>query len=72
MTIPYERYRAVIGTEDFLYKLCNPKETPRVPSEVRRMARFCLRHYPTKFDMERACQGTPEVFANEFWPKENK
>lgn len=71
MTIPYERYRSVISTEEFLYKLCNPKETPRVPSKVRRMAHFCLRHYPTKFDMDRACSKVPEVFEKEFWPNKN-
>lgn len=69
MTVPYERYRSVINTEDFLYKLCNPKDTPRVPSEVRRMARSCLRHYPTKFDMERVCNAIPEVFEKEFWQR---
>jgi hypothetical protein len=31
--------------------LCNPKKTPRVPSEVRDRARSLLKHYPRKFDM---------------------
>lgn len=70
MTVPYERYRAVLNAEEFLLSLCDPKKTPRVPSQVRKMARSCLKHYPHKFDMERACEAVPDIFAKEFWPKE--
>lgn len=72
MTIPYERYRAVLNTEEFLLSLCDPKKTPRVPGQIRKMARSCLKHYPHKFEMERACESAPEIFEKEFCLKENK
>lgn len=52
MTLPYERTRAVLMTEEFLRDLMDAKKTPRVPKDIRRMAYTCLRHYPTKFEME--------------------
>jgi len=45
MTIPSERTRAVINTRKLLLKLLSPKETPRVPKEIRKMAGRLLRHY---------------------------
>lgn len=50
--MPYERTNAVMSTEQFLLELCDSKKTPRVPGDIRRMARSLLRHYPSKFDME--------------------
>lgn len=52
MTLPYERTRAVVQTEEFLKNLINPKKTPRVPKEIRKQAYFLLRHYPNQIDME--------------------
>lgn len=52
MTIPVERTRAVLYTQDFLMDLLDPKKTPRVPKEVRRRAGSLLRHYPSDFDLE--------------------
>ncbi len=63
MTLPDERYRAVIWTELFLKDLCNPTKTPRVPKHVREQARSLLRHYPSTWDMNRAAEGAPDVFA---------
>ncbi len=63
MTLPDERYRAVIWTELFLKDLCNPAKTPRVPRHVREQARSLLRHYPNTWDMNRAADGSPDVFA---------
>ena len=37
---------AVVATRDFLLRLIDTKETPRIPREVRREARALLRHYP--------------------------
>jgi len=51
MTLPIERTHAVLNTEKFLLKLCNPKETPGVPKSIREEARGLLRHYPTKYDL---------------------
>lgn len=71
MTIPYERYRAVLNAEDFLLSLLDPKKTPHVPKDIRRQAGWCLKHYPTRYDMEQVCKTSPDVFKNEFWLKEN-
>lgn len=62
MTLPDERYRAVIQTRRFLLDLCNPQHTPRIPRIIREHARSMLRHYPSDWDMERACQDSPDVF----------
>lgn len=51
MTIPYERTRAVVQTEEFLLSLIDPKKTPRIPLAIRQEAHRLLRHYPNKFDM---------------------
>jgi hypothetical protein len=62
MTLPDERYRAIVQTQKFLLDLCNSQHTPRVPKLVRDRARSMLRHYPTTFDMQRAAAGSPDVF----------
>jgi hypothetical protein len=59
MTLPDERYRAVIQTEKFLKEILS---TPRVPKAIKDRARSCLRHYPVWYDMQRAAEGAPEVF----------
>lgn len=51
MTLPFERTRAVIYTEDFLQELLDPKRTPRVPIKIRKQAASLLRHYPSEFEM---------------------
>ncbi len=63
MTLPDERYRAVVQTRRFLLDLCNREHTPRVPKLVRDTARSMLRHYPSDWDMQRAAASCPEVFA---------
>jgi len=53
MTMPYERKNSVIRTEQFLISLCDPKQTPRVPSAVRQEARRLLKHYPTEYHIDK-------------------
>ena len=62
MTLPDERYRAVVQTRRFLLDLCNPEHTPRVPKLVRETARAMLRHYPTDHDMQQAAAANPAMF----------
>jgi hypothetical protein len=62
MTLPDERYRAVKFARDFLYSLCDSKKTPGVPKAIREQARGILRHYPSDWDMNRAADGSPDVF----------
>jgi len=59
MTLPDERYRAVVQTQRFLLRILT---TPRVPKAVKDEARACLRHYPSDWDMNRAAEGAPEIF----------
>jgi hypothetical protein len=60
MTLPDERYRAVLQTQKFLVEILN---TPRVPKAIKDNARYCLRHYPTEYDMSKAAQTSPDIFA---------
>ena len=60
MTLPDERYRAVVQTKRFLLEILT---TPRVPKEVKEQARRCLRHYPDDWDMDQAAEASPHLFA---------
>lgn len=60
MTLPDERYRAVVQTHRFLLELLT---TPRVPKAVKDQARACLRHFPNEWDMDQAADASPHVFA---------
>lgn len=65
MTIPSERTRAVVYTEQFLCDLLDPKKTPRVPKEIRQRARALLRHYPNRFEMEMTVREGSSYFGDE-------
>ena len=68
MTLPDERYRAVVQTRRFLLDLCNPEHTPRVSKLVRDTARAMLRHYPSDFEMQTVAELAPHVFAEKMEP----
>jgi hypothetical protein len=68
MTLPDERYRAVIQTRRFLLDLCNSQHTPRVPKLVRETARAALRHYPSDWEMQQAAAAAPQVFQERMEP----
>ena len=65
MTLPDERYRAVVQTEKFLQELLS---TPRIPKSIKDNARWCLRHYPSKYDMQRTALQAPDVFQERMEP----
>ena len=65
MTLPDERYRAVVQTQRFLLQILT---TPRVPKAIKDQARSCLRHYPSDWDMNRAAEYCPEVFQQHMEP----
>jgi hypothetical protein len=65
MTLPDERYRAVVQTQRFLLEILT---TPRVPKAIKDQARWCLRHYPSEYDMQIAAIGAPEVFQKRMEP----
>lgn len=60
MTLPDERYRAVVRTQKFLIEILN---TPRVPKVIKDGAKHCLRHYPSEYDMKKTAQTSPDIFA---------
>jgi hypothetical protein len=60
MTLPHERTRSVIQTEQFLRELVDAHATPRVPRAVRQRARDLLTHYPCKYLMNVAAQQEPD------------
>lgn len=65
MTLPDERYRAVVKTQEFLVEILN---TPRVPKSIKENARWCLRHYPSAWDMKQAAKNCPDVFQEHMEP----
>ena len=69
MTLPDERYRSVLYAERFLRELATDrKKYPRVGAAARREAMSILRHYPSTYDLDRAAQRSPDVFAREMEP----
>jgi hypothetical protein len=60
MTLPDERYRAVVQTQRFLLQILT---TPRVPKAIKDGARSCLRHYPSEYDMKKVSQTSADIFA---------
>ena len=69
MTLPDERYRAVMWAERFLKEIAHDtKKYPRVPKTVRREAYSILRHYPNSWDMKRASDASPKVFQERIEP----
>ena len=69
MTLPDERYRAVMWAKRFLTELASDRtKYPRIPKSVRREAYSIMRHFPTDWDMQRAANGAPEVFQERMEP----
>lgn len=69
MTLPDERYRAVMWAERFLRDLAHDKKSyPRVPPKVRREAYDILRHFPVEYEMKQAAEKAPEVFRERMEP----
>jgi hypothetical protein len=60
MTLPDERYRAVMETKKFLLSILNTRSG--LSKDMKEQARWCLRHYPSEYDMDRASEGAPDVF----------
>lgn len=62
MTLPDERYRAVMEAKRLLTDLAYPELTPRMTRRLRQRARDVLRHYPMEFEMDMAAEAAPSVF----------
>ena len=69
MTLPDERYRAVMWASKFLQELAyDRKKYPRIPKVVRQEAYSILRHYPSSWDLDQAERGAPDVFQKRMEP----
>lgn len=69
MTLPDERYRAILWAKRFLEEVAyDKKKYPRVPKAIRTEAYNILRHYPNEYDMMRASQKAPDVFQERMEP----
>lgn len=61
MTMPDERYRAVLKTSRFLFDIVAGFYGNNLPKDLQERARDCLRHYPGEFYMEEVAE-TSEHF----------
>ena len=69
MTLPDERYRAVLWASRFLQEIAyDRKKYPRIPKVVRQEAYSILRHYPNKSDLMQAANKAPHVFQEQMEP----
>jgi hypothetical protein len=69
MTLPDERLRALKETKAFLYRLMDPKVTPKVPSAIREEARHLLKHYPDDLTLDMLPHHAEKYFSNDGWRK---
>lgn len=53
MSLPHEQAHALVRTREFLFELCVPSKSPRVPRRIREQARRCLKHYPISMEWPR-------------------
>lgn len=51
----------MIKARDFLRSLLIPKETPRVPREVRERAYYTLKHFPWDLHIDEMAKKCPDV-----------
>lgn len=69
MTLPDERYRAVMWAKRFLESLAYDKKNyPRIPKAIRGEAHSILRHFPSEWEMDMASRSAPEVFQSKMEP----
>ena len=61
MSLPDEKYRALVYARDFLRDLLSPEKTKRIPREIRNRAYRCLRHYPWDTDLEAISNKLPDI-----------
>lgn len=61
MSLPDEKYRALIQAREFMRTLLDPKATPRVPKAVRTQAYYRLKHYPNIYEIELLAERSPDI-----------
>jgi hypothetical protein len=63
MTMPDERYRAMVEGLKLIQDLLIPHVTARVPTNIRERARWILRHHPSAYELARLAQQSPDMLA---------
>ena len=61
MTLPDERYRAIIWARQLCEDLLDPAKTPKVPKNVRIQARSVLRHFPDDYFLSVLAEARPDI-----------
>jgi hypothetical protein len=61
MTLPDERYRAIMYAKSFCEDLLDPRKTPRVPKDIRRRALGVLRHFPDEYYLSMLAEARPDI-----------
>lgn len=66
MTLPDERYRAVMWAKRFLIDIA--KHRSGLSDEMRQEAASILRHFPSEYDLDNAAEFAPFVFQKRMEP----
>jgi hypothetical protein len=61
MTLPDERYRAIMYAQSLCEDLLDPKKTPRVPKSIRKRALGVLRHFPEDYYLSMLAEARPDI-----------
>lgn len=52
MTMPDEMFNAIRNARHFMMALMDPKQTPKIPKEIRKRARDRLKHFPSEYEIK--------------------
>lgn len=61
MTLPDERYRAIMFAKSLCEDLLDSSKTPRVPKDIRRRALSVLRHFPEEYYLNMLAEARPDI-----------
>jgi len=61
MTLPDERYRAIMYAKQLCEDLLYAHKTPRVPKVIRDRARHVLRHFPGEYLLASLAESCPDI-----------
>jgi len=61
MTLPDERYRAIMYAKSLCEDLLDSSKTPRVPKAVRQRALGVLRHFPDEYYLSMLAEARPDI-----------
>lgn len=61
MTLPDERYRAIMFAKSLCEDLLDLRKTPRVPKQIRQRALGVLRHFPDEYYLSMLAEARPDI-----------